>query len=270
MENNKELFKKMQNLVFDLNTKEEDFNFFIMQNEAELLKEDPILFIGLKVDFYLQRDEIEKGLEVVLSYKNGKYISMEVEDFLNDLKEEIIKDSSRKVSKLTDEELSMYLLSNNEQKIVNAIRDLSNKNIRKYIELVEEFLNKNNNEKMHRLMLILLVEQQVNKELVFKLNSIERKLNPSLLKLPFESNEYNLLLTYISSLNKDHSIANRKKEIYSTILVQAYPDNPFLDTKIDEIYKYIDALDYDVCGLYFDISSLDEHKYLKLKDYLSR
>ncbi len=270
MEKNKELFQKMQNLVFNLDTKEEEFNFFVLQNEEELIKEDPILFIGLKVDFYLQREEIEKGLGVVLNYKNGKYISMEVEDFLNELKEEIIKDSSHKSSKLSDEELNEYLLSNNDQKIVNAIRDLSNKNIRKYISLVEKFLCENQNEKMHRLMLILLVEQQVNKEFVFKLNNVERKINPSLLKLPFETNEYNLLSTYISSLNKDPSIINRKKEIYSYILVQAYPDNPFLNFKIDEIYKYIDALDYDVCGLVYDISSLDENKYQELKDFLSR
>ena len=68
---------------------EEEFLFFINNYQDELLTADPVSFISFHVDFYALKDDINKTLEVVNYYKNAPYISMEVEDMLNELKNKL-------------------------------------------------------------------------------------------------------------------------------------------------------------------------------------
>ena len=80
------LFNEMAELVNLQN--EEEFLFFIDKN-SDLLKVDPILFIGNHIAFYAEQENVNKAIEVVNHYKNSPYISMEVEDFLNEMLEEL-------------------------------------------------------------------------------------------------------------------------------------------------------------------------------------
>lgn len=267
MEKIENLFERLKKLVYDLDSNEDEFDFLIMQNEQEMIKVDPILFIGLKTDYYLQRHDIEKGLGVVLSYKNGKYISMEVEDFLDELKSAILEELNHTPKAVSDDKIESDLFSNNELKMANAIRCLSTRNIRKYMPLVKRFLTNINNEKMHRLLLLVLVEQQVDEEMRFYLKE-EKLINPSKLKLPFENDDFKLTNAYISSLNKDPSTCQRKQDIYSYILVQAYPDNPLAKYSLDIKYSYIEALDQQMCGKEITSENIDIEELNMLKKYL--
>ncbi len=268
MKNAEELIKELKEIVYNLNSQEEDFLFFVEQHEQELLEKYPILYIGFKVDYYLQRDDLISGLEVINSFKNGKYISMEVEEFLENLKQEINKNINPKVKEMSELQIEKSLFSNDEYKMANAIRYLSTKNIRNYLPLIHKFLKQIKNENMHRLLLLMLVEQKVDEEFIFFLNGKENKIKPSGLKLPFDNDNYNLEKAYISSLNKDPSTCSRKIDIYSSILVKAYPLNPFDNFTIDKIYKYIDALDKEICFLPIDDSTLDLSFIKKLKELL--
>lgn len=270
MEKNEELFKKMRDLVFDLSNEESDFNFFVMQNEELLLKIDPILYIGLKVDYYLQRDEIEKGLSVVYAFKSGKYISMEVEDFLEDLKNQILKDGNAVEKVIDDEKIEEDLFSNNEQKVVNIIRILSNRNLRKYLDLLDRYLKTFKNEKMHKLILILMVEQHIDEEFSFYFEGEVKRIIPSSLKLPFENNEYRIMCAYIASKNKNPSDIKNIKDIYSYILVQAFPIYPFEKLNIAEIYDILHIFDMEMKGIEIDIDDNLIDEYRKLKNYLQR
>ena len=70
---------EMRDLFLDLK-----FNEFCEKNKDFLLKENPLAFIQFQVDYYALKDDFFKTLEVVNYYKNAPYISMEVEDFLNE------------------------------------------------------------------------------------------------------------------------------------------------------------------------------------------
>ena len=111
---------------------EEEFLFFINNYQDELLKEDPVAFISFHVDFYALKDDITKTLEVVNYYKNAPYISMEVEDMLNELKTKLerYRDSQNKGPKSkSNDELERELFSNNENAIASALTYLSKQNI---------------------------------------------------------------------------------------------------------------------------------------------
>lgn len=262
-----ELFTKFKKMVYDLSTQEEDYFFFVNQHEQEMLKNDPILFIGLRTDYYLQRDKIDQGLAVVEHYKQANYISMEVEDFLNELKQEIINNKNAQTKVLNDNQLAEFLFSKNEYKVIDAIRLYSNKNIRNYINIFKKFLKENKSEKMQRLVLILFVEQHVNNLFTFYLNGEEKSINPSTLKLPFESEMYKKMIDYITSKNKNPSDINRLKEIYSCILVKSYPDDLFLNLSKEQIYLYLISLDQELMGLKVDKEKIKgDATYLKLKE----
>ena len=132
-----ELFEEMRKLINEQN--EDDFVFFVSKNEY-LLKVDPILFIGNHVSFYAEREDISKALEVVSYYKNAPYISMEVEDFLNELKLELTKLNENKVKEYNFDKIRKMLFSKNEEALASALSYLSKQNIRYYIPLIKEFL----------------------------------------------------------------------------------------------------------------------------------
>ena len=80
------LFLEMKQLMNEKN--EDEFLYFIQKNDF-LLKVNPVLFIVNHVSFYAEMENLPKALEVISYYKNGPYISMEVEELLNELKENI-------------------------------------------------------------------------------------------------------------------------------------------------------------------------------------
>lgn len=262
------LFLKMKAFVYDLNSNIDEYNFFLQNNEDQLLKEDPILFIGLKTDYYIQREEFEQGLNVISYYQRANYISMEVEDFLRELKDEILKElKSNNKSDYSDEKLKEDLLSLNENKTYNALRELSNKNVYKFLDVIKEFLKINKNEKMQKLLLIILMEQHVNNEYEFKFDTQKIKLNPSKLTYPFEQELYKNIISIIEKENKDPSVINRKEEIVKIIFVQAFPFNPFDNISLQDIYQYINYLDNETIGKDNNII-LDKNILNKLRNYL--
>ena len=105
------LFEEMKTLINEQN--EENFLFFISKNEY-LLKIDPILFIANHVSFYAVREDISKAIEVVTYYKNKPYISMKVEDFLNELYEELTSLNKEKSKNYSIDKLKEMLFSNND------------------------------------------------------------------------------------------------------------------------------------------------------------
>lgn len=80
------LFEQMESLS---NGTDEDGFLFFVENNQDLLKKNPITFIGLHVSFYANQEDAVKALQVVEHYKSAPYISMEVEEFFKWIKRKI-------------------------------------------------------------------------------------------------------------------------------------------------------------------------------------
>ena len=226
-----ELFEEMRKLINEQN--EDDFVFFVSKNEY-LLKVDPILFIGNHVSFYAEREDVSKALEVVSYYKNTPYISMEVEDFLNELKLELTKLNENKVKEYNFDKIRKMLFSKNEEALASALGYLSKQNIRYYIPLIKEFLLSEVAYKYKTLALFILVEQKVDEQIKVKKNGRIFTYNPSFLTLPFDSIEYKNCKKTIELLSQNKPyIGELAIELLNTIQIKEYP------ASLIEEYDYV-------------------------------
>ena len=215
------LFNEMKQLVNKGN--EEDFLFFIDCNSF-LIKEDPILFIGYHVSFYSDKEDISKALEVVNHYKNAPYISMKVEDFLNELKEELSNLKENKSKDYGFDKIRKMLFSKNEEALASALGYLSKQNIRHYLPLMKEFLCSEVAYKYKTLALFILVEQKVDTEIKVNKNGRIFTYNPSFLKLPFDSSSYLNCKKTIEVLTLEKPfVTNLAVELLNTIQIKEYP-----------------------------------------------
>ena len=221
---------------------EEEFLFFINNYQDELLKEDPVSFISFHVDFYALKDDINKTLEVVNYYKNAPYISMEVEDMLNELKNKLerYRDSQNKGQKTkSNDELEKELFSNNENAIASSLTYLSKQNIRMYIPLLRKFLISSDVVyKYKTLVLFMLVEQKIDEEIDVYKDGLIYTITPSLLELPFDTYEYQLCKEEIEKTSFDNSIKNIAVELLNTVQIKEYPSS-FVDMDNIQLMKDI-------------------------------
>ena len=252
-----ELFEEMRKLINEQN--EDDFVFFVSKNEY-LLKVDPILFIGNHVSFYAEREDVSKALEVVSYYKNAPYISMEVEDFLNELKLELTKLNENKVKEYNFDKIRKMLFSKNEEALASALGYLSKQNIRYYIPLIKEFLLSEVAYKYKTLALFILVEQKVDEQIKVNKNGRIFTYNPSFLILPFDSIEYKNCKKTIELLSQNKPyIGELAIELLNTIQIKEYP------ASLIEEYDYV-----IIAEILLDMASIAMNEKSKIEEIVKK
>ena len=222
------LFEQMESLS---NGTDEDGFLFFVENNQDLLKKNPITFIGLHVSFYANQEDAVKALQVVEHYKSAPYISMEVEEFLNELKEKLLH-LTEPTKQYNDDDIKKFLFSKNENAIVSALHILSKKNIRSYLPLIKEFLLSNAKYKYKTLALFILIEQKVDEDITFDKDGLEYTINPSSNYLPFDQFDYLDTKAEIEKRNENTEVIENAIEILNTVQIKNFPDT-VLD--IDEI-----------------------------------
>jgi len=252
-----ELFEEMKKRINEQN--EDDFVFFVSKNEY-LLKVDPILFIGNHVSFYAEREDVSKALEVVSYYKNAPYISMEVEDFLNELKLELTKLNENKVKEYNFDKIRKMLFSKNEEALASALGYLSKQNIRYYIPLIKEFLLSEVAYKYKTLALFILVEQKVDEQIKVSKNGRIFTYNPSFLTLPFDSIEYKNCKKTIELLSQNKPyIGELAIELLNTIQIKEYP------ASLIEEYDYV-----IIAEILLDMASIAMNEKSKIEEIVKK
>ncbi len=251
------LIEELKNIIYKEND-EEHLNLFLSKHEKELLEIDPILLIGYHVDFYLQKDQIKKGLDVLNYYKSKPYISMTVEDFMNELYEKInddafLNNSSNK--NYTKYDIEKDLFSDSFEKQVVAIKRLSSMNVRNYLDLINAFFLKNKNDKLNRLLIIVLVEQNISNTFKCYIGGIYRSIKPSEITLPFEEKQYKEMIDYINNNVKNPDSLNRLIDIFSSINVMSFPDKLFKNYDSETIFKVLLRIEKESLGYKTESSS---------------
>lgn len=247
------LFEQMD--LLSSGSDEEGLLFFIDMHK-ELLKENPIRFIGNHISFYANKEDVIRSLQVVELYKSAPYISMEVEEFLNEMKEELLKINSHKKVEYSLEEIEKFLFSNDENKIVNALHLLSKKNIRNCLNLIKRFLTSNQLSKYKSLALFILVEQSVNEEIEILKDGESYSINPSKLHLPFEDNKYQKVISILERKNENAEIVENAKEILNTIQIKMYPKSMLTDFKEEAYADILIEVSKKFMGLDYSISTI--------------
>ena len=240
--NDEKLFNEMAELVNLQN--EDEFLFFIDKN-AYLLKVDPILFIGNHISFYAEQEDVKKALEVVNFYKNSPYISMEVEDFLNEMYEELSSISSQNRKDYDEKQIRRMLFSSNEEARSSALHYLSKQNIRNFIPLIQDYLLLDIPYKYKTLALFILIDQNVSMDIKVSKNDRIYTYKPSSLTLPFEDDSYVNCKNVIEKNGSSRpDISKLAIELLNTIQIKIFPDS-----LIDDDYELMADLLLDIARI---------------------
>lgn len=233
LKNKEDVNSKFELLDVITNLQKDDFlDEFILKNRDSLLLADPVLLIGKHVHYFLCVDKFNEAKEVLNSYKEMSFISMEVEDFMKELEMAIEKFSKpRKHKDITEENLYEDLLSNNEDAIVSAMHVLMNSNVRQYVSLFKKIFLSELLYKYKILLLFILVEQKVDFEYVIKRDDgSEFSFNPKDNLLPFDKDAFKMVEKYFDSLNEAPSSINLAKEMLKMIEIKSYPESILAST----------------------------------------
>ena len=259
-----ELFKKMDELM----KKQDDNEFeFFIQNNQDLLKQDPVLFISKHVSYYAYQERVEKVLEVINYYKNAPYISMTVEDMLNELKESVEKLNKKHDRSYSKEEIQENLLSKKESLIASSLEYLSKVNVRLFIEPLSKFLLEEIPYKFKTLALFILIEQHYENDIKVSKNGLIYTLNPSLLELPFDTYEYEECKRLIEVEDLDPQVKEYAIEILNISQIKEFPDSYITMDNLNlmkDIYIY---LANKMLSIDLDIETISK-KHQVSKDYI--
>lgn len=218
------LFKAMDIII--LLSDEDKLNIFVEKNKQKLLNNDPVRFIGLHVDFYVRQDKLLEGLKVLESYQEAPFINLTTEDFMKELHEKLLSliYPKKKSVDYNEDKLISDLYSTNEDKILHAIKYLSNCNVRNYLDIIEKALVSNLFYRYKILLQFVLIEQGINKKVCVKLDNGELfYFVPSQTSLPFQVEEYKTCVNYIAKLNESPSVIDNALRLVNMIEVKVFP-----------------------------------------------
>lgn len=231
--------------AFDIIINLQDINLlnsFFESYRSHLYNLDPILFMGKHVSYYLVSDNPKAALEVLRKYQDAPFISLDVEDFMKELGNEIKKNyfiSSKKEYEFEQVQKDFY--SFNEDRIIRAIKFLNECNIRKYISFIKDLLLSELEYRFKILILFILIEQKVDYNFEVIDDNDKFIFNPLNEKLPFQKSNYLEGIKYIDSLNEAPSIINTAKEMLNITEVRMFPKSILDD---NDIYAVCEVLIY--------------------------
>lgn len=239
---------------------ENKFNEFIEEKKSVLLKADPIKFIGYHIDFYVCHERYLESLNLLHFYQEAPFISLDVDDFLEDLEKEIKEISSpKKVNSYQIENLKKDLYSSNEDKIMCAIKFLDESNVRNYLSLIKEFLKSNANYNYKVLIEFVLVSQKIDEIILIK--NRENKLfefNPSKNVLPFEKSKFIEATNYLNKLNENPTDIFYALEFLKQIEIKSYPNSIF---EKENVYSICEIIIYMVKDSLKENPSMEKLKH---------
>lgn len=128
----------------------------------------------------LKDKKYDEALTIIKNELNLPYIPSEIESKFNKYLLDI-KEATYALKSLTDEDINTYL-NNSYEKQLLAVDELSRKNLRDYIDIVEGYLKSNGFKNAKALLIDSLIRQEINYEFEYVNDSLLIKFNPSKLE----------------------------------------------------------------------------------------
>ena len=252
MDNLESLFaKKEYDLILDLTKQSNDPKELLMRISCLVIKgendkaldeiEKNQLIIESKYQLRLMKMHFELLLSKSLfdearialkHYENLPYVSQEVEEFMREMKERIEEEAHpRQHHKFElDEMLEILEKDTDEGKISQVLFSLKNYNVNIYIDSLKIFIKRSDvNPNFRTYALILLVDEKFNEEIEMLGRKNLIKVNPSKVKPPFMSKEFNQVCELITrQANHDISMTKTALHLFNCYIIDTYPE---------EIYK---------------------------------
>lgn len=200
-----------------------------------LYKKNPLATMNLHLELLLELKMYPEAINMHHDYSERPYISQQVEEFLREVPNKIIKaQKSTEAQDLFLDEVKvneLFVKSKDEALLTNAIYHLKKLEITPYIDSLSKLLVRSDvSDDIKTLALLILVMKKVNKDLVIKKNKKEFKVNPIKLIAPFAEKQYKEIMELIIKLSKDPTIESVATNLFNQYVLLSFPGLIFNDT----------------------------------------
>lgn len=131
----------------------------------------------------IEEDELLKAQQLIDEELKMPYIPADFECLLKELRKQTLQPQEKVLS---DEQIEAYLRLDEKHQIL-AVKALSEKNLRKYVPLIQEAFNQAKSVLVTLSLLEICIEQQLNEEFKIEKEGLEMYVIPSALTLPLDS-----------------------------------------------------------------------------------
>lgn len=201
------------------------------KNSKYLLSTDPLFLIKEEIDIHLASNNKFAAIEAIKKYQALPLISVEVELYLRNRADEIIKTSLKDEKKdpFSKETLKSYLLGD-EQRAFFALNYLKDNYKKDDLDLFKLVLAHQKSDSIKRYALVIASYLDINHTFTTTLDNKEINVNPSLLEDPFTNEEVIKLRKQISEYSKNVTINHLMDEVLNLYLFNNYPNTINKDT----------------------------------------
>lgn len=147
------------------------------------------------IESLLNQSKYIEAKSIIENELNLPYIPREIEEKLNKYLS-IIKEATYALKSLTDEDILDYLKSNETKQLI-AVDELSRKNLRDYIDVVDDYLKGNGFVNAKALLIDSLIRQEINFNFKYVNDCLFIDFNPYKLKKIEETDGFILAMNQI-------------------------------------------------------------------------
>ena len=175
----------------------------------------------------INKKQYQKALNLIDEELNMPFVPQQIEDRLVSFKEEILPhlENETKQQFLSNQQLYQYLTST-DAKCYKALQFLKQANVRNYLPIVESILADSSvNHLIKSLLFEILIDQRVDKEIVFVSHNKSQKINPISTDKVLQQESFNLVNKKLEAFVKNNpSFLNQCQLVLVNALYDLYPD----------------------------------------------
>ncbi len=200
-----------------------------LKTHNELLyKNNPLVTMKLHLELLLTLNMYVEAISIFKEYSERPYISQQVEEFLKEVPNLIIKSQKQNEAKdlfLDEDKVNeLFINSKDEGMLTNAIYHLKKLDINPYLSSLSKLLKRDDiSDDVKTLALLILVIKKVNKDLVLTKNKKEYRINPNKLVAPFAEKQYKEIMQSIIKLSKDPTIESVATNLFNQYVLNCFP-----------------------------------------------
>ena len=233
------------------------------------LHKNLLLLIKVHIDLLLILGKFDEAYEELDYYKNLPYESQQVEELLSSMVGHIREEERNQYTNLnkttSDDEIKSRLKSNDKGVVISALDMAANRGVTPFLKEIKDILVSNPHQALRSFALMILVQRKHNEIVTFKSKNGVIEINPSKLKAPFVGESFNRISKRMISEFKNPSISDNAINIFSSYIIDIYPDD--IRNEDDDIIAALYMLSCD-CLQIKDIPSLEEYCKKKLLNEL--
>lgn len=193
-----------------------------------LYKKNPLATMNLHLELLLELKMYTEAISMHHDYSERPYISQQVEEFLKEVPNRIIKAQKNNEAKdlFFDEDKvnELFIKSKDEALLTNAIYHLKKLDLAPYIDSLSKLLKRNDvSDDVKTLALLIMVMKKVNRDLSINKQKKEFKVNPAKLEAPYALKPYKETMELIIKLSKDPTLESVASNLFNQYVLIVYP-----------------------------------------------